>query len=183
MDFEHVLTTLLELLDRERVRYAAMGGFAISALGIPRATQDIDFLVHRDDLPAFERIMAGLGYQRHHHSDDVSQYYHPQAAWGAIDIIHAFRHHSTEMLERATPHPIFDGAKTVKVLEAEDIIGLKVQAMANNPIRRSREAADIDTLASHYGSRLDWGRILEYYNLFELREEGQRLRERFDHDQ
>ena len=183
MDFKQVLTTLLERLERERIRYAAMGGFAIGALGIPRATRDIDFLIHRDDLPAFQRIMASLGYQCHHQSDDVSQYYHPQAEWGAIDVIHAFRHHATDMLERARAYPVFDGAQRVNVLDAEDIIGLKVQAMANNPIRRAREAVDIDALASHYGATLDWGRILEYYTLFELDEEGQRLRERFEHDQ
>ena len=156
---------------------------AFGVLGIPRATTDIDLLVHRDDLPRFQHLLTGLGYQNFFQSDDVSQYTHPEAVWGAIDLIHAFRQYAVEMLARAKAYPLFGGTKTIKVLEAEDIIGLKVQAMANNPLRKRREVVDIEALASQHGAALDWARILEYYTLFELGEEGRQLRERFEHAQ
>ena len=181
MDFERVIGALLQRFEREHIRYAVMGGFAIGALGIPRATRDLDFLLHRDDLARFQRILADLGYQCHHQTEDVSQYYHLHAQWGAIDAIHAFRQHAVAMLARAKVCTVFEGTKTIHVLEPEDIIGLKVQAMANNPMRRAREAVDIDALASQHGATLDWARILEYYDLFELSEEGQRLKERCGH--
>ena len=183
MDFEQVIGALLQRFEQEHIRYAVMGGFAIGALGIPRATRDLDFLIHRDDLARFQDILAGLGYQCHHQTEDVSQYYHPHAQWGAIDAIHAFRQHAVAMLDRAKTRTVFEGTKTLHVLEAEDIIGLKVQAMANNPIRRTREVVDIEALASQHGATLDWARILEYYTLFELDEEGRQLKERFTHAQ
>jgi hypothetical protein len=61
----------------------------------------------------------------------------------------------------------------------EDVIGLKVQAMFNDPTRRSQEVADIERLAMLYGQRLDWDRIEEFYDLFGLGEEAKALQDRF----
>ena len=87
------------------------------------------------------------------------------------------------MLARAKQVSIFDGTATVRVAQAEDVIGLKVQAMVNNPDRRTGELDDIERLMRLYGDRLDWARILAFYELFELREEGRQMQNRFDHAQ
>ena len=63
------------------------------------------------------------------------------------------------------------------------MIGLKVQAMINDPDRRTQEQADIERLMTLYGKRLDWERIKEYYDLFDLGKEAKRLRKRFGHAQ
>jgi hypothetical protein len=47
VDFERVLKALLAEFERHRIRYATIGGFAMGVLGVPRATADLDFLVHR----------------------------------------------------------------------------------------------------------------------------------------
>jgi hypothetical protein len=39
VDFERVFKNLLEGFDRRRIRYALMEGFALGALGAPRATE------------------------------------------------------------------------------------------------------------------------------------------------
>jgi hypothetical protein len=39
--------------------------------------------------------------------------------------------------------------------------------------------ADIEALMRLYGSKLDWKRIQEYYDIFGAGEEARRLRERF----
>ena len=181
MDFEQVLKTLLEGFDRFRIRYAVCGGFALGVLGVPRATADLDLLVHQDDLETLHGCLAGLGYARKAQTENVSQYIHPDAARGVLDVLHALRQHALAMLERAGTHPVFGGTRTIKVLQPEDVIGLKVQAMANNPARLARETVDIEALMEHYGARLDWDRIQEFYELFEFGEEGRRLRERFSH--
>ena len=67
--------------------------------------------------------------------------------------------------------------------DPEDIIGLKVQAIANNPLRRAQDTADIQALANRFGATLNWPRILEYYALFDLSGEGQRLQKEFGHAQ
>lgn len=179
MDFQRVLESLLEAFRLHKTRYAVAGGFAVGALGAPRATMDLDFLVHRDDLEALDKTLTGLGYRKHYASENVSQYMHADAAWGALDFIHAFRPLSLAMLERAIDKPVFGGALTLRVLQAEDVIGLKVQASTNDPKRRARECADIEALLEIYHDTIDRDRLEEYYRLFDRLNEWEELRERF----
>lgn len=181
MDFEQVLKALLQGFERLHIRYAACGGFALGVLGVPRATADVDFLIHQDNLETLHRWLVGLGYARKARTDNVSQYIHSDAAWGALDVLHAFRKHALAMLDRASQYPVFGGSFTVTVLQPEDVIGLKVQAMANDAGRLAKETVDIEALMEHYGARLDWDRIQEFYELFEFGDEGRRLHERFGH--
>src|SRR5438094_607835 len=48
---------------RAKVRYAVAGGFAVGLHGYIRATQDMDFLVHAEDLPRAEAMLLRLGYR------------------------------------------------------------------------------------------------------------------------
>lgn len=179
MDFGRVLGALIVEFDRQHIRYAAIGGFALGLLGVPRATMDLDFLVHRDDLSKLHDLLTALGYQRLAHTENVSQYRHNDALWGSVDFVHAFRRTSLSMLARAKSYPVFGEQRIVKAADPEDVIGLKVQAMVNDPDRKPQELADIERLMSLYGSKLDWKRIQEYYDIFGLGEEAERLRKRF----
>jgi len=180
VDFELVLKTLLTEFARDQIRYAVIGGFALAVLGVPRQTMDLDFLVHRDDLTKLDSRLAALGYKRVFQTENVSQYHHDDDVWGALAFVHAFREVSLAMLRRARECPLFGATPSIKVAEAEDVIGLKVQAMSNDETRNAQERADIERLMRHCGRRLDWERIAEYYALFGLSEEAQHLRERFD---
>lgn len=179
VNFERVLEALLEEFDLRHIRYAAIGGFALGLLGYPRTTIDLDFLVHRDDMSTVHDLLTKLGYQRAVHTENVSQYRHNDAAWGSVDFIHAFRKTSLAVLARAKTYPLFGKKQTVKAADPEDVIGLKVQAMVNDPDRKPQELADIERLMSLYGSKLDWKRIQEYYDIFDLGEEAKGLRKRF----
>lgn len=179
MDFERVLKTLLAEFERRHIRYATIGGFALGVLGAPRATLDMDFLVHRDDLGKLDAVLHELGYKRVGQTVNVSKYVHPDRAWGSLDFIHAFRTVALEMLARAKRRPILNGTHTLAVADPEDVIGLKVQAIANNPDRQHQERADIERLMMLYGKEFDWARIQEYYELFDLGEEAKQLRRRF----
>ncbi len=83
------------------------------------------------------------------------------------------------MLARAKSYPVFGETQKVNAADPEDLIGLKVQAMVNDPDRKPQESADIERLMNLFGSKLDWKRIHEYYDVFDLGEEAKRLRERF----
>lgn len=179
MNFEHTLKVLLSCFNEKNIRYAAIGGFAMGALGVPRATMDIDFLVHQEDLQKLDEVMQSQGYHRTAQTENVSHYDHSKDAWGSVDFIHAFRTFALAMLKRARPYPIFEQTQTIHVLEPEDVIGLKIQAVANNPSRRAQDVADIEALMAFYGKRLDWQRIQEYYDLFDMGSEAKQLRERF----
>ena len=183
VDFSQVLKTLLTEFDRRQIRYAAIGGFAMGVLGAPRGTFDVDFLVHRDHLTSVHELMTSLGYQRFAYTENASHYLHQDKAWGAVDYLHAFRPIALGMLERTRAYPVFEGTLQIRVAQPEDVIGLKVQAMANNPLRRAKDQFDIEALMERYGSSLDWKRLQGYYDLFEMGREVRPLRKRFDHAQ
>lgn len=181
MNFEQVLKAILSEFEEKQIRYAVTGGFAVGALGVPRATMDVDFLVHSDDLPVLDASMNRLGYRCGGRTENVSRYIHAEAAWGRIDCLHAFRKYTLAMLARAQQQQIFGGAQRISVLQPEDVIGLKVQAIANDPLRRGQDQVDIEALADRYREHLRWDRVQEYYVLFHMEEEGRRLQEQFGH--
>ncbi len=63
MDFEAVSKMILGKFTEEHVRCAVIGGFALHAAGFSRATIDIDFLVHQEDMPTVKSILGPLGYE------------------------------------------------------------------------------------------------------------------------
>ncbi|HWH80365.1 MAG TPA: hypothetical protein VNT76_23455 [Candidatus Binatus sp.] len=85
------------------------------------------------------------------------------------------------MLDRANDYPAFGGKQSLKTAQPEDVIGLKVQAMFNDPARSTQEQNDIARLMAHHGRKLDWERIQEFYDAFDLGEEANKLRDQFDH--
>jgi hypothetical protein len=167
MDFRTVVGLLLDYFQKENVRYALIGGFALGALGVPRATVDIDFLVDREDLPKIDAFMKSNGYECIFKSENVSQYVSSLKIFGEVDFLHAFRKISLGMLERAIEKEILEGKSKIRILRPEDIIGLKLQAAANDEGRRTREYADIEDLIKCHGSNLDWNLIEEYFSIFD----------------
>jgi hypothetical protein len=166
MDFKTVLSKLLSAFEAHNIRYALMGGFAMGAWGVPRGTVDMDFLVHRDDMEEVDGIMEGLGYECKYKTENVSQYLSPLQVFGEVDFLHAFRTPSLSMLERAEERQMFNGTVAIRVLKIEDLIGFKVQAIANNEARKTADMADIDALIAFNRSRIDWSLIEEYFTLF-----------------
>ena len=78
-------------------------------------------------------------------------------------------------IARAKSYPVFGGKQTLRRADPEDVIGLKVQAMVNDPARKPQELADIEALMRLYGAKLDWRRIQEYCDIFGIGEDFKRL--------
>lgn len=180
MDFKVVTEKLLAAFKDSGINYALMGGFAMGLFGGSRSTVDIDFLVNRDDMDKVDIIMQKLGYECKHRSENVSQYISPSQVMGEVDFLHAFREASLEMLERVDEKEIFSGALKIKVLKPEDLIGLKVQAIKNDPSRKPVDMADIETLLSLHSKNLDWTMIKEYFKLFNMENDYNRLKEEYN---
>jgi hypothetical protein len=168
MELEKVLEILISEFNKKDVHYAVIGAYALGLWGVPRATVDLDFLVHRDDMGKVEAIMRGLDYEKRYGSENVSQFVSPLKIFGEVDFLHAFRQISTKMLGRAIEKVIFGGKLAVKVLCPEDIIGLKVQAIANDPQRKQRDFEDMKQLARECHEDLDWNVLAEYFTLFDM---------------
>jgi hypothetical protein len=168
MDFKTVLEKLLSAFIAHNIRYALMGGFAMGLWGGSRSTVDLDFLVHRDDMDKVHETMTGLGYERRYRTENVSQYTSSVRVLGGIDFIHAFREASLEMLERAREKDIFGGSLRIRTLIPEDIIGLKLQSIKNNPSREKTDLADIEMLISVRRGDLDLKLLRKYFKIFEM---------------
>lgn len=178
-NLESLLGRLLREFERRHTRYALIGGFALGAHGAPRATRDLDFLVHREDMAGVDEFLTAAGYRLIHRSENVSQY-GMDGPWGSLDFIHAFRPLALEMLSRAASKESSSLGLPLKVVQPEDLIGLKVQSLANNPARRHKELADIEALIEARPS-VDWTRIREFFELFGLADLYRELEARFNH--
>jgi len=177
VDFKQVLEKLLTAFREQDIRYALMGGFAIGLWGGSRSTVDLDFLVHRDDIQRIHSIVTALSYEIHHKTENVSQYTSSLKVFGGIDFIHAFRDASIEMLKRAVDKDILGGAIKIRTLIPEDIVGLKLQAIYNNPSRENIDMADIETLVSVNKENLNWELIQQYCSIFGMDDRYRKLRE------
>jgi len=183
MDFKLVLEKLLTAFNEQNIRYALMGGFAMGAWGVPKATVDIDFLVLRDNMEQVDAIMRSLSYECKHRTENVSQYVSPLQVFGEVDFLHAFRIPSLSMLQRAENRKMLGETVSVKVLKVEDLIGFKVQAIANNRERTTVDLADIEALINAHKPNIDWPLIEEYFVLFGLNDMFEELRRRYGGNQ
>lgn len=151
------LRTFVRLLEGLEVEYAVMGGIAVRAHAIPRATQDVDFTValQRSRLPELYDAARRLGY---HVPEAYGGGWVDQVAGmplvrvgryiegNLIDVDlflaeSAFQH---ELLTRARPEQLDD--LTVRVVSPEDLILLKLLA------HRPRDIADIGDILFVQGS-------------------------------
>lgn len=147
-----------KILSDVAVPHAIIGAFAMSALGIQRATGDIDFLVHGEKSQEVKAAFLARGFQVFHESPEVLQL----KGVGQIDLLFANRPLSQAMLIRAASTAFLG----IPCLDAADIIGLKIQAYHNDPRRELRDLADIQALFAH-DAEIDWARVKAYAEAFD----------------
>jgi len=177
MEFRKTLLSLTKGFDENEVRYGLIGGFALVVYGIPRTTVDLDFLVHRNDLKKLDNLLQSLGYKLIFRTENVSQYSSEANSLGGIDFIHAFRRYSLKMLAKVRTIKFAD--ISIRVLYPEDIIGLKVQAIANDSTRKTRELADIESILDKFSNEVDWELLREYFQIFDFSEDFNILMKRY----
>jgi len=179
VDFYRAIDRICGRFDEAELHYALIGGFAMAMRGVQRATVDLDFLLLLDDLGPADDILRDCGYERAFRSDNVSHYRSPASDFGRIDILHAFRTPSLGMLDRASRIEVGPGL-SLPVAQAEDIIGLKVQAAVNDPERASADWQDIEMLvraSAHQGGQIDWDLVADYLEIFDQPDRLNRMRE------
>jgi hypothetical protein len=168
MDFELVFEKVISSFEKENLHYGLIGGFALGVMGILRATMDIDILLLIDDVDKADKILTGCMYSCVHRSPHLSQYTSGLKPLGSIDILHASKTISKEMLSRVEKFRVFN-KYTIPVLSPEDIIGLKVQAIANDVLREATDINDMRLLLEYQLQRkrlIDWELLDEYFSLF-----------------
>jgi hypothetical protein len=143
---------------------ALIGGLALAAHQVVRATRDVDFLADIDDADHLDGILKSLGYRCVHRSEDAANYLRGDEG---LDLLYARRPTARRLLAEAHHRATVMG--DLRVVSAEGLIGLKLQALVNNPLR-TRDLDDIRALLRAQYSRLNMVEIREYFVLFECEE-------------
>ena len=167
MDLRNVLIEIHTALDEQGVDHVLIGGLALTAHGAARATIDLNFLADGDRDSDVDAPMRSHGYECLHRTENVGNYLSADRARGRVDFLFVRRFYGRAMLQRAATHAIL--GQQVRVADAADLIGLKVQASSNDPKRRGRDMVDIERLLSSPGVDLD--RVRVYFRLFERESE------------
>jgi Uncharacterised nucleotidyltransferase len=168
MELYTSIRQLIKRLDEGGLRYAVIGGIAMAMRGVQRATFDLDFLLMLEDMASAREILLQEGYACVYQSENVSHFQKTGGALARVDVLHAFRGPSLSMLQRAEKLPLGDSC-LVPVLQIEDLIGLKVQAATNDPMRALGDWSDIYRLviqAADSTKAMNWPLIEDYLVLF-----------------
>jgi hypothetical protein len=172
VDFGRVLDTVTRFLDDRGVRYAVAGAFALSAYGLSRTTQDLDFVVdvaaRRDLVSRFET----LGYETLHCSDGYSNHVHPLPNLGRVDCIYVGEPTASHLFGSAAAMPIL--GRTIRVPKPEHLAAMKILAMKNDPRRTFREMADLQFVLGLPG--VDVAEIRQHFERHGLLERFDELR-------
>ncbi len=167
MDLRSVLLEIHTALDEASIAHALIGGLALAAHGAGRATNDLDLLADGDRSHDVDRILRAHGYECVQLTRNVANYVASTPERGRVDFLFANREHGKAMLARAVRHAI-SGA-SIPVVDASDLIGLKVQSSSNDPGRLYLDLADIDRLLR--AAPIDLGRVREYFRIFDREKE------------
>ena len=168
------LTAIRLVLDSARrggYRVALIGGFALPFHGVRRATGDVDFLVEAVGADVLDADLLAGGLRQLHRTENAANYESTRSDLSPVDVVFARRPATLAMLARARDVATATGDLSVPVVDVEGIIGLKVQAIANNPQRRRRDEDDIVALLERHLPDLDLALLREYFALFEMLDE------------
>jgi hypothetical protein len=143
---------------------ALIGGLALAAHQVVRATRDVDFLADADDADRLHEILLALGYRCVHRSEDAANYVREDEG---LDLLYAHRPTARRLLANAEERSTAMGP--LRVISAEGLIGFKLQALVNNP-SRTRDLDDIRGLLRAQRGRLNMQEVQEYFALFDRKE-------------
>ncbi len=154
--FDH-LQKIHKLLANAGIDSAIIGGLALGAHGVQRYTNDIDLLVDGTERLRLKHLMLANGFTLFAETSEVIQF----AGDIAVDVLFAQRPISVSLLRQAPLDPHLK----IKVISAEGLIGLKIQAYCNDPKREFRDKADIAALISTIDT-LDWQTVQKFAEMF-----------------
>jgi hypothetical protein len=167
MDLRSVLIEIASALREASIDHALIGGLALAAHGVARATVDLDLLADGERAGEVDDILRARGFRCLHRSEHVANYASDDAARGRVDFLFARRAYGRAMLARAASHRIL--GHEIRVADASDLIGLKVQSSSNDAARRHRDLADIEALLR--AAAIDLERVRAYFRLFDREKE------------
>lgn len=148
-------------LNAAGIPFALIGGLALAAHNVVRATSDVDLLAAAGNAGDVDTIAGELGYRSLHRSAEVANYLRGDER---LDLLFASRPLARLLLDAAPERVTAFGV--LRVVSAEGLIGFKLQALTNDP-RRTQDLEDIRALLRADRRTLDHEELREYFRLFD----------------
>lgn len=127
------------------LEYLVIGGHAVNAYGIPRATLDVDFLGRRNDRARWKSLLEGEGFRLFRDDGNFMQFEPLYGTEWRLDVMLVNAETFAKLSAGARPVQCL-GVET-RVPSAEHLIALKLHALRHGPPdRASKDFADILTL-------------------------------------
>ena len=120
----------LSMFARNDTAPALIGGLAVVAHQVVRATKDVDFLVAAEAADKVHAALLDLGYRCLYRSKDAANYV--RAAEG-LDLLYAHRPLARRLLAQASERDTPMGR--MRIISVEGLIGFKLQAVVNDATR------------------------------------------------
>jgi hypothetical protein len=137
-----------------------IGGLAVVAHQVIRATKDVDFLVAAETADKVHDALLNLGYQCLYRSEDAANYVRGTEG---LDLLFAHRPLARRLLAQASERETPLGR--LRVISVEGLIGFKLQGFVNDATR-TRDLDDIRALLQIHRASLDMDELREYFGLF-----------------
>lgn len=150
----------LSMFARNSTQPALIGGLAVVAHQVVRATKDVDFLVEAEAADRIHGALCDLGYQCLYRSENAANYV--RAAEG-LDLLYAHRPLARRLLAQASERETPMGR--MRIISVEGLIGFKLQGFVNDATR-TRDLDDIRALFKIHRASLDMDELREYFALF-----------------
>ena len=141
-------------------RPALIGGLAVAAHQVVRATKDVDFLLEAEAADKVHDALLKLGYQCLYRSADAANYVRGSEG---LDLLYAHRPLARRLLAQAAERETPLGR--MRIISVEGLIGFKLQGYVNDPTRQ-RDMDDIRALLQIHRTSLDMKELREYFSLF-----------------
>ena len=164
MEFKKVITTILLELDKHDIPYALIGAVAMGFWGIQRDTVDVDVLVKERDREKVIALIKSFGYDHIVSSKFADQFSHILKNMGLVDFLYTQREKGIIESSRAFK----SGGIDIQVALPEDIIGMKLDGIRNNPKREMKDWADIQSIVEIMGDKLDWEKVRHYCKITDM---------------
>lgn len=174
MEIDSITMTVIDALLAEEIPFLLAGSFSSNFYGIPRSTQDADFvielgdkplLVLRDHLPAHYHLDPQLEFElvtgtyRNVIRVDGTQF--------KVELFHVSNDaHDRERFHRREGHTI--AGRTVYLPTAEDVVIMKLRWGIGGA--RSKDVEDVRNVIAVQRGQLDWDYIHRWCNEHGTRE-------------
>lgn len=150
----------LSMFARIGTEPALIGGLAVVAHQVVRATKDVDFLVEAEAANRIHDALLELGYQCIYRSEDAANYVR---ATEGLDLLYAHRPLARRLLAQASERNTPMGR--MRIINVEGLIGFKLQAFVNDATRM-RDIDDIRALLKIHRASLNMDELQAYFALF-----------------